>query len=184
MNLQRMWISCASLDDEVVRVETMKISGEKIVRTEKEIILPRPEKRQRQRSEAGTRSVRQIRHPCGVPAKIRKTRQSRRTDRTAPRFAADPCPHPGSGPPGEIIAGAIEAAEAQGLSDSRTVTAATADPASLNEKASEMFAKFLSIDLDVGIDKIVQRLALLRRIQSRSRPMLNCTRFTSCEPKK
>jgi hypothetical protein len=30
--------------DEVVRVETIKVSGEKIVRTEKEIILQRPDK--------------------------------------------------------------------------------------------------------------------------------------------
>jgi hypothetical protein len=32
------------VDDEVVRVETMKISGEKIVRTDKEIILQRPDR--------------------------------------------------------------------------------------------------------------------------------------------
>jgi hypothetical protein len=32
------------VEDEVIRVETIKVSGEKIVRTEKEIILQRPDK--------------------------------------------------------------------------------------------------------------------------------------------
>ena len=32
------------VDEEVVRVETMKIGGEKIVRTEREIVLPQPDK--------------------------------------------------------------------------------------------------------------------------------------------
>jgi hypothetical protein len=45
------------VEDEVVRVETIKVSGEKIVRTEKEIVLPRPdrEKDQEAKKQPGER---------------------------------------------------------------------------------------------------------------------------------
>ena len=51
------------ISDEVIRVETMKIGGEKIVRTEKEVILPKPDedteaKRQEQDRPANAPSLR------------------------------------------------------------------------------------------------------------------------------
>ena len=41
--------------DEVVRVETMKVGGQKILRTEKEVILPKPDKDTEAKSEQGDR---------------------------------------------------------------------------------------------------------------------------------
>jgi hypothetical protein len=41
--------------DEVVRVETMKVGGEKIVRTEREVVLPRPETDKQAKKEPGER---------------------------------------------------------------------------------------------------------------------------------
>jgi hypothetical protein len=43
------------IGDEVVRVETMKVGGEKIVRTEKEVVLDRPDKEKEARAEQEVR---------------------------------------------------------------------------------------------------------------------------------
>jgi len=37
--------------DEVIRVETMKVGGEKVVRTEKEVVLEQPDKEAKQQPE-------------------------------------------------------------------------------------------------------------------------------------
>jgi ribosomal protein L21 len=64
--------------DEVVRVETMKVGGEKIVRTEKEVILPSEirTKTKKRRKNSRKRSG-ETRRVCGVRAKIHKTCPSR-----------------------------------------------------------------------------------------------------------
>jgi hypothetical protein len=51
------------IDDEVVRVETMKVSGEKIVRTEKEIILEQPEKEAKKAPEEKPANAPSLRRP-------------------------------------------------------------------------------------------------------------------------
>ncbi|MGA7219580.1 MAG: hypothetical protein WBX38_14770 [Candidatus Sulfotelmatobacter sp.] len=49
------------IDDEVVRVETMKVGGEKILRTEKEVVLPQSEKEARKEQEP-------VEHPANAPS--------------------------------------------------------------------------------------------------------------------
>src|SRR6202167_2052972 len=73
------------VNDEVVRVETMKISGEKIVRTEKEIILQRPDKDKEAKQE-----------PAGRPANPPTLRRPGEDPQGAPKPAngASPLPPP------------------------------------------------------------------------------------------
>jgi hypothetical protein len=49
--------------DEVVRVETMKVGGQKIVRTEKEVILQRPEKNTEAKQEDRPANAPSLRRP-------------------------------------------------------------------------------------------------------------------------
>jgi len=58
--------------DEVVRVETMKVGGEKIVRTEKEVILEKPDQ-EAEKPRNKSRIVRRMLPACGVPERILKT---------------------------------------------------------------------------------------------------------------
>ena len=88
--------------DEVVRVETMKVDGEKIVRTEKEVILEKPdgEKDQEAKTEPEAR-------PANAPSLKRpgeESDQAPRPDEPArPRVAPPPeLPEPPAGGPGEI----------------------------------------------------------------------------------
>ena len=83
-----MLISCAIVGDEVVRVETMKVGGEKIVRTEEgsDAAAARITKGSEERAGSASRRM----HPvCGVPEKIQKTCRDRRTAPRPPR----PCRH-------------------------------------------------------------------------------------------
>ena len=77
------------ISDEVVRIETMKVGGEKIVRTEKEVILPKPDqdteaKREEQERPANAPS---LRRPGEDPANAPKP--SDRIDQTPPAAPPD-----------------------------------------------------------------------------------------------
>ena len=72
--------------DEVVRVETMKVGGEKIVRTEKEVILPQPDREAKKE---------QPERPANAPSLRRPGEDSE----AAPKPAAGPSPLPPVAPP-------------------------------------------------------------------------------------
>ena len=80
--------------DEVVRVETMKVDGQKIVRTEKEVDLGAPTVAKKQEDRPATRP------PCGVPEKRCQIRIPptlpachRLRRRSRPAAGADPGPN-------------------------------------------------------------------------------------------
>jgi hypothetical protein len=61
--------------DEVVRVETMKVGGQKIVRTDKEVILPKPDKDEearREREEERPPNAPSLRRPGEDPENVPK----------------------------------------------------------------------------------------------------------------
>jgi hypothetical protein len=68
------------IGDEVVRVETMKVGGEKIVRTQKEVILPKPEDEEAKKQD----------RPANAPSLRR------------PGESQDNAPNPGSGNPSSV----------------------------------------------------------------------------------
>jgi len=89
--------------DEVVRVETMKVGGEKIVRTEKEVVLPRADKDKEAKKEPGER-------PANAPSLRRPGEDSE----NAPKPEGAPSPvrpapppdipqPPGNTGPGELF---------------------------------------------------------------------------------
>ncbi len=85
--------------DEVVRVETMKVGGQKIVRNEKEVILEKPDK---------DTEAKQQERPPNAPSLRRPGEDS--DDAPKPAGGASPVPvatppQPGGQGPGEIIAG-------------------------------------------------------------------------------
>lgn len=90
--------------DEVVRVETMKVGGQKIVRTEKEVILEKPDKDTEAKKEQEGR-------PASAPSLRRPGEDSE--DVPKPADGASPMPppspptmpQPGDPGPGEIVAG-------------------------------------------------------------------------------
>ncbi len=90
--------------DEVVRVETMKVDGEKIVRTEKEIILEPSDKDKEAKKEP-------VERPANAPTMRRPGEDSQ--DVPKPANGASPMPPPMAPPdppqtpngPGEIVAG-------------------------------------------------------------------------------
>jgi hypothetical protein len=88
--------------DEVVRVETMKVNGEKIVRTEKEVILERPDKDKEAKKEPEER-------PANAPSLRRPGEDQQEVPKPANGAAPPPTmpppdlPQPPSGP-GEMVA--------------------------------------------------------------------------------
>ncbi len=89
--------------DEVVRVETMKVGGEKIVRTEKEIILPKPDEEKEAKKEEQDR-------PAGAPSLRRPGEDSE--DVPKPADGVNPVPpvtpptipqSPGGPGPGDAV---------------------------------------------------------------------------------
>ncbi len=72
--------------DEVVRVETMKVGGEKIVRTEKEVMLPQPDREAKKEPEV---------RPPNAPSLRRPGEDSE----DVPRPASGPSPAPPMPPP-------------------------------------------------------------------------------------
>ena len=96
------------VNDEVVRIETMKVGGEKIVRTEKEVILERPDKQTEAKKEQEDR-------PANAPSLRRPGEDPENVPTPAngispiPPAAPDPgppaAPPPPGAPPGEAMAG-------------------------------------------------------------------------------
>jgi hypothetical protein len=90
--------------DEVVRVETMKVGGEKIVRVDREVILDHPEKEAEAKKvdEERPANAPSMRRPGEDPADAPKP-----TDGQAPPPLMPPPdnPQPGNPGPGDIIAG-------------------------------------------------------------------------------
>ena len=92
--------------DEVVRVETMKVGGQKIVRTEKEVILEKPDKDTEAKKEEQDR-------PANAPSLRRPGEDSE--DVPKPADGVNPMPPPappdmpgppgGSNGPGDLLAG-------------------------------------------------------------------------------
>ena len=90
--------------DEVVRVETMKVGGEKIVRTDKEIVLPKPDEEKEAKKEEQDR-------PANAPSLRRPGEDSE--DVPKPADGVSPVPPvtpptipqtPGGGPgPGDVV---------------------------------------------------------------------------------
>jgi hypothetical protein len=88
------------IGDEVVRIETIKVGGEKIVRTEKEVILPKPEdqeaKKQEQDRPANAPS---LRRPGEDPENVPKPADSANPlPPSAPQDIPQPPHDPGNGP--------------------------------------------------------------------------------------
>jgi len=91
--------------DEVVRIETMKVGGQKLVRTEKEVILEKPDR--------DTEAKQQEDRPANAPSLRRPGEDSEAVPR--PADGSSPVPvgpappdHPrptGEPGPGDIIAG-------------------------------------------------------------------------------
>ena len=90
--------------DEVVRVETMRVGGEKIVRTNREVILDHPDKDTEAKKEQEDR-------PANAPSLRRPGEDSdnapKPTDGVAPPPPMPPpdLPQPGGTGPGELVAG-------------------------------------------------------------------------------
>ena len=90
--------------DEVVRVETMKVGGEKIVRTKKEVILDKPDKDTEAKKEQEER-------PANAPSLRRPGEDSEDVPKPAEGGATPPLmpppdvPQPPGPGPGELIAG-------------------------------------------------------------------------------
>jgi len=89
--------------DEVVRIETMKIGGEKIVRTEKEVILPKPDQDTEAKKEEQDRPANapSLRRPGEDPENAPKpSDRMNQTPPAAPQSAPNPPSDPG---PGEMV---------------------------------------------------------------------------------
>ena len=93
------------VSDEVVRVETMKVGGQKIVRTEKEVILEKPDKDTEAKKEQEDR-------PANAPSLRRPGEDSEDVPKPAdgaspvPPSAPPQMPQPGGDPgPGDMVVG-------------------------------------------------------------------------------
>jgi hypothetical protein len=90
--------------DEVVRVETMKVSGEKIVRTQKEVILEPKENDEEAKKD-------QQEHPANAPSLRRPGEDSSDVPQPAsgptpaPPLPPPDLPQPPGGGPGQVVAG-------------------------------------------------------------------------------
>ncbi len=96
--------------DEVVRVETMKVGGQKIVRTQKEVILDRPEdteakkEQQQQQQEGPPANAPSLRRPGEDPANVPTPDDGVSPIHRVPPTDVPPSP-PGSPGPGEMVSG-------------------------------------------------------------------------------
>jgi hypothetical protein len=88
------------VNDEVVRVETMKVGGQKILRTEKELILERPDKDTEAKQEDRPASAPSLRRPGEDSEDVPKPAGD-----AAPMPIPPPTPPPGEPGPGDMIAG-------------------------------------------------------------------------------
>lgn len=90
------------IGDEVVRIETMKVGGEKIVRTEKEVILPKPEDTEAKKEEERPANAPSLRRPGEDPENAPKP--SDRINQTPPAAPPPDVTGPSHDPgPGEIV---------------------------------------------------------------------------------
>ncbi len=125
--------------DEVIRVETMKVGGQKIVRVDKEVILEKPDK---------DTEAKQEDRPANAPSLRRPGEDSENAPKpsdgispvpiTAPPDTQQPPGNPG---PGDIVAGRAGEGDLQNpvLGGVRAYFSATVEPTSANENASETF---------------------------------------------
>ena len=92
------------VNDEVVRVETMKVGGEKIVRTEKEVILDKPDKDKdteaKKEQEDRPANAPSLRRPGEDPADVPQPADSRSPLPVAAPDGPQPTPQQTPGPPG------------------------------------------------------------------------------------
>lgn len=86
--------------DEVVRIETMKVGGQKIVRTEKEVILPKPEDQEAKKEEQDRpANAPSLRRPGEDPENVPKPSDSvNPVPPSAPQDMPSPPHDPGNGP--------------------------------------------------------------------------------------
>ena len=91
--------------DEVVRIETMKVGGQKIVRTEREVILPKPDRDTEAKKEEDVRqpNAPSLRRPGEDPTDA--PRPADRPATTHPADAPPPPPTPGDPGPGGMVPG-------------------------------------------------------------------------------
>ncbi len=91
--------------DEVVRIETMKVGGQKIVRTENEVIIPKPDRDTEAKKEEDVRqpSAPSLRRPGEDPADA--PRPADGPSKTRPADTAPPPSTPGDPGPGGLVAG-------------------------------------------------------------------------------
>ena len=90
------------VDEEVVRVETMKIGGEKILRTEKEVILEQPQKEAKQEPQERPANAPTLRRPGEDEGDVPKPANGATP---MPPMPPPDLPQP-SGGPGDLIASA------------------------------------------------------------------------------
>ncbi|HXJ85671.1 MAG TPA: hypothetical protein VMS18_02540 [Candidatus Binatia bacterium] len=91
------------IGDEVVRIETMKVGGQKIVRTEKEVILPKPEDQEAKREEQDRpANAPSLRRPGEDPENAPKPSDGiNQTPPVAPQDVPQPTHDPGG--PGQMV---------------------------------------------------------------------------------
>ena len=91
------------IGDEVVRIETMKVGGEKIVRTEKEVILDQPDQDKEARKEQEERppNAPSLRRPGEDADDVPKPANGR-APLPPPTMPSPTSPAPGNGP-GDIV---------------------------------------------------------------------------------
>ena len=87
--------------DEVVRVETMKVGGEKVVRTEKEVVLDQPDKQAREQQQERPANAPSLRRPGEDSEDVPRPASGPANTRPAPPMS-DPSPRGNPGP-GEIM---------------------------------------------------------------------------------
>lgn len=89
--------------DEVVRIETMKVGGQKIVRTEKEVILPKPDEEQEAKKEQQDRPANapSLRRPGEAAEDVPKP--SDQVNPIPPAAPPDMPPPGGSQGPGDMV---------------------------------------------------------------------------------
>ena len=90
------------IGDEVVRIETMKVGGEKIVRTDKEVILPKPEDQEAKKQEDRPANAPSLRRPGEDPENAPKPADGiNQTPPVAPQDIPQ-APHDPGGP-GQMV---------------------------------------------------------------------------------
>lgn len=87
------------MGDEVVRVETMKVGGEKIVRTEKEVTLEREDKEAKKEPDVRQPNAPSLRRPGEDAGEVPKPAEG-----PSPTLPPPDVPQPGGNGPGAIVA--------------------------------------------------------------------------------